>query len=182
MSNNALPTLTVGDHNTAQSGHHSLSQLQRDSALVLIMEDDNDCLLVTTYTLELLGYRCIATQNAQDVMSLAMQHQPDLFLLDIAMPVFDGIEVFHQLRIKPEFRRIPIIAVTALAMDRERDQILAAGFDDFLSKPFFLQDLARLMHRHLPMSNTADLEKHLQVFESHSGLDCVTLDSAEQIH
>lgn len=164
MIHTSSPHISVCGDNGAQTESLSSPSHHSDQKLVLIMEDDDDCLLITTYTLELLGYRCLSTQNSGEALCLARNYHPDLFLLDIVMPDVDGIEVYHQLRQLPECQACPMIAVTALAMDRERAQILAAGFDDFLSKPFFLQDLARMMHRHLPPPHS-NLEQDLRVFE-----------------
>ncbi len=164
MIHDSPPVVSVHGESETQVGDHSPPRQHRDSGLVLVMEDDDDCLLVTIYTLELLGYQCLSTQDSQAAVNLARAQDPDLFLLDIVMPNQDGVEVFRQLRQIPKFRQCPMIAVTALAMEREREQILSVGFDDFLSKPFFLQDLARVMHRHLP-SHHQNLEQDLQVFE-----------------
>ncbi len=66
-------------------------------------------------------------------------------LLDIALPDIDGLEVLHRLKQNFLTSAIPVIAVTAMAMEDEKKQILAAGFDDYLSKPYMLEDLENII-------------------------------------
>lgn len=80
---------------------------------------------------------------------MAKIHQPNLILMDIQMPEVDGIEAIHQIRLDPDLTKIPIIALTALAMPKDRERCLAAGANDYLSKPVKLKQLSTTIRRFL---------------------------------
>ncbi len=102
--------------------------------VVLIMEDNRDNLRTIK---ALLGdrYRIIETEDGLAGFELARSHRPDLILSDIALPGLDGIRVLQKIRQDESLRHVPVIAVTASAMKGDREQILAHGFDGYLSKP-----------------------------------------------
>ena len=68
-------------------------------------------------------------------MSQAMKHKPDLILMDISLPVMDGLSAFEEIRKTEDLKDIPVIAITARAMKGSREEILECGFDDYISKP-----------------------------------------------
>ncbi len=103
-------------------------------ALVLVVEDDPDNLRTLQALLD-ERFEVITAPDGQAGLELARQYQPDLILTDIAMPVMDGIEALEALRADVALRDIPVIAVTASAMSGNRDEILARGFDHYISKP-----------------------------------------------
>ena len=74
-------------------------------------------------------------------IAIAKAHQPDIILMDIQMPTMDGIEATRQIRLDPNLVNIPIIAMTALAMSGDRDRCLAAGANEYVSKPLKLKQL-----------------------------------------
>ncbi len=82
-------------------------------------------------------------------MELARREAPSLILLDISMPSLDGWSVLRELRADERTRRIPCIAVTAFAMERDRQRALAAGFDDYVAKPFRAKELLEKIERAL---------------------------------
>lgn len=82
------------------------------------------------------GYRLLFASNGQEALALATAHTPDLVLLDVMMPGVDGFEVCRRLRANPQLREIPVIMLTALDDRESRLQGLAAGADNFLTKPF----------------------------------------------
>ncbi len=110
-------------------------------SLILSVDDREDSLLLSSLIIESLGYFSITASDGQTALTLAQKDQPSLILLDIALPDIDGLEVLHRLKQNFLTSTIPVIAVTAMAMKDEREQILAAGFDDYLSKPYMLEDL-----------------------------------------
>jgi two-component system cell cycle response regulator DivK len=105
------------------------------SELILIVEDHEKNRRLVRDVLQATGYRTLETETAEDGIRLARESQPALILMDIQLPGMDGIEAFRQLRTDPVTRSIPVIAVTASAMTHSRQQILAAGFDGYQSKP-----------------------------------------------
>jgi CheY-like chemotaxis protein len=83
----------------------------------------------------------LLAKNGQEAIAIAKAHQPDIILMDIQMPTMDGIEATRQIRLDPNLVDIPIIAMTALAMSGDRDRCLAAGANEYVSKPLKLKQL-----------------------------------------
>lgn len=112
------------------------------SPLILIAEDNpsNSELLVNF--LNTMGYRLILAQDGQTAVDYALHQKPDLILMDIQMPIVDGLEAIRQIRQDPQLVHVPIIALTALAMANDRDRCLAAGANDYLAKPIKLMSLS----------------------------------------
>lgn len=122
---------------------------QRNSQqpLILAVEDNDDNLLLISYALESLGCRFICQTDSSSTVLVAKEHQPDLIMLDILLPTFNGIDVVRYLKQDPLTYNIPVLAVTALASREDRELILLAGFDDYISKPFLLEDLEAVVRR-----------------------------------
>lgn len=120
--------------------------------VILVVDDDEDNLLLLSYALEPLGFTILTANNGISALSLAQTYQPNLILLDVLMPHMDGIEVVSQLRNNLKTKTIPIIAVTALAVANDRERLLLAGFNDYISKPYMLEDLEAKVCRYLPLT------------------------------
>ena len=105
---------------------------------ILYVEDNMDNMILVRRALEARGYEFIWAQNGSSGVELAESNMPDVILLDINLPDIDGYEVARRLRNsgKSTLVYVPIIAVTALAMIGDRERVLAAGFDGYISKPF----------------------------------------------
>ena len=101
-------------------------------------------MLFSSY-LEANGYRILLATDGQQAIDLAKAEHPDLILMDIQMPVIDGIEAIKQIRLDPNLVNIPIIALTALAMAGDRESCLAAGANEYLSKPIKLKSLDQMI-------------------------------------
>jgi CheY-like chemotaxis protein len=82
-------------------------------------------------------------------MDLAKRIRPDLILMDVQLPGMDGLEAIRRLRADPDFRTLPIIALTALAMPGDRERCLAAGATDYITKPVSLKKLAARIEDYL---------------------------------
>jgi len=103
--------------------------------LILVVEDNDKNRKLVRDVLTHKGYEVIETVTGEDGVRLAKERRPRLVLMDIQLPGIDGIEALRQLRADDATRAIPIIAVTASALDRDRQKIMAAGFDGYQSKP-----------------------------------------------
>ena len=102
---------------------------------ILYVEDNEDNIYMLKSRLSRAGYTVIvATDGAQGV-ALAASERPDLVLMDLSLPVLDGWEAARRIKAAPETSRIPIIALTAHAMPSDQEKALAAGCDDFDTKP-----------------------------------------------
>ncbi|OKH46706.1 hypothetical protein NIES2101_24585 [Calothrix sp. HK-06] len=117
--------------------------------LILVVEDNEDNLVLMRYALEAVGCRSICLQDSYSAVVLAKEHQPDLILLDVLLPGLSGIDIVKLLKREPLTYQIPVIAVTALASAEDRERILFAGFDDYLSKPFMIEDFELMIDQHL---------------------------------
>ena len=119
---------------------------------VLAIEDNEDNLIYLASALELFKYNCLTARDAVSGLSLAEQWQPDLILLDVKMPHISGIELVKTLKLNLLTKAIPVIAVTALASQKQKKLILAAGFSDYLLKPYLLEELAAIICSHIANS------------------------------
>ncbi|WP_375504188.1 response regulator [uncultured Nostoc sp.] len=117
--------------------------------LILAVEDDDDSLLVVSYALESMGYRFICQTDSSATVLVAKEYQPDLILLDILLPGLSGMDVVRHLKLEPLTCTIPVVAVTALASTEDRERILKAGFNDYISKPYMLEELEAIIRREL---------------------------------
>ena len=105
------------------------------SASILIIEDDGPSLMLARYLFEAAGHRITTATNGADGVEKALQLAPDLILCDLQLPVLTGYEVRRRLSGSASWRPVPIIAVTASSMMGDREQVLAAGFAGYISKP-----------------------------------------------
>jgi len=120
-----------------------LSELAVPPVLPLILLAEDNIANVETLTgyLESRGYRLMVAETGLQAIDLAQAHEPDIILMDIQMPGMDGLEATRRIREKPELAQTPIIALTALAMPGDREKCLAAGANQYLTKPIRLKEL-----------------------------------------
>jgi PAS domain S-box-containing protein len=111
------------------------------SSLILLAEDHEANISTFSSYLMAKGYQIIVAENGQKAIDLTHSERPDLILMDIQMPHVDGIQAITKIRQNPELVGIPIIALTALAMAGDRERCLAAGANDYLTKPVKLRQL-----------------------------------------
>ena len=102
---------------------------------VLIAEDNPINRELLRELLEIRGYTVAEACNGQEALARVRQAPPDIVLLDIGMPLMDGYAVVRKLRENPRFTSLPVVAVTAYAMQGDREKIMNSGFDGYLSKP-----------------------------------------------
>ena len=105
------------------------------AARILVIEDNKANLELVEYLLKASGYATLAARDGEEGVRAARKEHPDLIICDLQMPIMDGYEVVRHLKKDPLLRSIPVIAVTALSMPGDRSNVLAAGFDGYLSKP-----------------------------------------------
>jgi CheY-like chemotaxis protein len=115
---------------------------------ILYIEDNDDNVYMLKMRLELLGdYEVLAAENGEKGCEMAATEQPDLILMDLEMPVVDGWEATRRLRGSPTTRDIPIIALSAHALAGEREKALAAGCNEFDTKPIEFDRLVETLRR-----------------------------------
>ena len=118
-------------------------------ARILLAEDSFVNLQVTLFHLQKIGYEVLVARNGVEALEMVTKHHPDLVLMDIQMPNMDGLEATRRIRLNPETKRLPIIALTALAMPGDRERCIAAGATDYLSKPIRLKALTQTIEKYL---------------------------------
>ena len=120
------------------------------AARVLIIEDNKTNLELVDYLLKASGYETLTARDGEEGLRTARKELPDLMICDLQMPVMDGYDVVREAKKDPLLRSIPIIAVTALSMPGDRNNILSAGFDGYLSKPIDPETFVRSVQDFLP--------------------------------
>jgi PAS domain S-box-containing protein len=139
------PPEVVG-HETA--GLHATFS-RSETPTVLIVDDTDTVTEVTRNYLEALGFKVIVAVDGPGGITAARQHHPDVILMDIQLPGLDGLEATRRLRMDAAFQSTPIIALTALAMNGDRERCLEAGMSEYVSKPVRLKQLADMIKRSL---------------------------------
>ena len=116
---------------------------------VLIAEDNPANRELLRELLEIRGYTVMEACNGQEALSLLEQTLPDILLLDIGMPIMDGFGVIHKIRDNPRLKSLPVVAITAYAMEGDCERILQSGFDGYLSKPVNSRTLEEELDRQM---------------------------------
>ena len=117
-------------------------------AQVLLVEDNEKNMKLFRDVLSATGYRTLEATTGGAAVELATEHTPDLVLMDIQMPGFDGVEALRRLRADDRTAAIPVLAVTAQAMYGDHERFLAAGFDGYVSKPVNVVEFVGTVRQH----------------------------------
>jgi two-component system, OmpR family, KDP operon response regulator KdpE len=133
-----------------------------EGALVLVVEDEAQMLKFIRASLTSHGYRVLEADRAALAVPLITSHNPELVLLDLGLPDGDGIELTRQLR---EWTQVPIIVLSARGREDDKVVALDAGADDYLTKPFGVNELLARMRVALRHAQTAASGAPLQVLE-----------------
>jgi two-component system, cell cycle response regulator DivK len=115
---------------------------------VLIVEDNDKNMKLFRDVLSAKGYSTLEATTGEQAVELAVEHAPDLVLLDIRLPDIDGVETLGRLRADERTSSIPVLAVTAQAMRGDRERFLAAGFDGYVAKPVDIGELVNTVSEH----------------------------------
>ncbi|KAF0144300.1 MAG: two-component system cell cycle response regulator DivK [Nitrospirae bacterium] len=102
---------------------------------ILIIEDNEKNLKLFSVIIKFLGYATLTAMNGKEGVSIAKENAPDLILMDIQMPVMDGITALNMLKSDEKTKNIPVIALTSYAMAGDKEKFLGLGFSDYISKP-----------------------------------------------
>ena len=122
----------------------AVSAVQQDPVVLLV--DDNEINLETTENyLAFRGYHMVVARNGEEALARAAEVHPALIIMDIQMPVLDGLEAIRRLRAQSVFTQTPIIALTALAMNQDRERCLEAGANEYMSKPVSFKALLQVV-------------------------------------
>jgi two-component system cell cycle response regulator DivK len=108
---------------------------------VLYIEDNADNMVLVQRVLKVEGYEVIEARNGHDGLAMAANILPDIIITDINLPDIDGYEITHRLKTNSITAHIPVIAMTANVMKKDRENVMQAGCDGFISKPIDIDDL-----------------------------------------
>ncbi len=116
---------------------------------ILIAEDFEDNRIALKLMLKMAGFEPLEAEDGQRALELARQQAPDLVLMDISLPLLDGLQATRAIRAEPGLQRLPIIIVSAYDSEETRAQARQAGGTDYISKPIEFDDLKAMIMRHL---------------------------------
>ena len=134
---------------------------------ILVVEDDLSVKNLITTTLKIHDYRYLTAQNGETAIMEASSHNPDIVLLDLGLPDMDGVEVIKKIR---TWSNVPIIVISARSEDTDKIDALDSGADDYLTKPFSVEELLarlRVTQRRLTMTQSEN-QVNQSVFENGS--------------
>ncbi len=112
---------------------------------VLIVEDNELNLKLFRDLLDTKNCQIVDTNDGREAMSLVVQEQPDLIIMDIQLPNVSGMEIIQQIKQDDGLKHIPVIAVTAFAMQEDEEQILATGCEGYLAKPISIESFLNII-------------------------------------
>ncbi len=136
-------------------------------ARILIIEDNPDNLALMRYLLQAFGHDTLAAQDGEEGLARAETETGlELILCDVHLPNMDGYAVAQRLKADPRLRRIPLVAVTALAMVGDRERVLAAGFDGYIAKPIAPREFVGQVKGFLPAAPAIGDEADLMSAET----------------
>jgi CheY-like chemotaxis protein len=143
----ARGAVVQGSHSPAQ--RESSDCVPREPGLRILLAEDNKVnRIVATRLLRREGHEVVTAENGEEALRL-IEHGPefDIVLMDVQMPVMDGLEATRRLRANPRWAELPVIALTAHTMKGDRERFLAAGANDHVAKPFRPEELFGALHR-----------------------------------
>jgi two-component system cell cycle response regulator DivK len=126
----------------------TVSRLPGAETKTVLAVDDNDVnLRLFAKILSRAGYRVLEARTGEECLVLARQEHPQLVLMDVKLPGMNGVEVTRKMKAEPGLAGIPVVVVTAYAMEEDKTRALEAGCAEFMTKPFHVQDLVETVRR-----------------------------------
>ena len=126
-----------------------MENVKGSSRTVMVVEDYDDTRYFLKRILEKKGYRVLEAVNGQEAVEIAKTEHPDLILMDLDLPILDGIGATQHLRQHDATKSVPIVAVTAYPMSYTRVKAFAKGCNEYLSKPIDFDELDKLLTRYV---------------------------------
>ena len=154
--------------------------------MIFCVEDDSNIRELVIYTLETTGFKARGFEDGKEFLEALALETPELILLDIMLPGMDGLELLSKLKASPKNRDIPVIMLTAKGAEYEKVKALDAGADDYLTKPFSVDELLarlRVTQRRLALMK-ADTAQETPIFTNGAlkidyAAGCAYIDGAE---
>jgi two-component system cell cycle response regulator DivK len=118
------------------------------SSKILVVEDNEKNRMLIKDVLEYYGYQVLEAGNGVEGIAVAKEHRPDLILMDIQMPVMDGVSAAKIIKSDPAMKGTRMIALTSFAMKGDKERFLEAGFDDYIAKPINTRMLPKIVKKY----------------------------------
>ena len=124
--------------------------MKNDKKLFLVVEDFEDSRFMMRRLLEMAGYRVLEASDGEQAVRIAAEERPALILMDLSLPKLDGLAATREIRKKKTLRKVPIVAVSAHDSPQTRAEALAAGCNEYVTKPIDFDNLTAVLQRYLP--------------------------------
>ena len=122
---------------------------EKSNRTIMVVEDYDDTRMLLKQGLEMLGYSVLEASNGQEAVDIADREHPDLILMDLDLPILDGIAATQRIRQQEHMESVPIVAVTAYPLSYSRVKAFAKGCNEYMPKPIDMSELARVVNRYL---------------------------------
>jgi|SRR5215471_9773293 len=129
--------------------------MKRANKLFLVVEDFEDSRFMMRRLLEMAGYNVLEASDGEQAVQMAVESRPVLILMDLSLPKLDGLSATRQIRQKKGLKTVPIVAVSAHDSPESRSEALAAGCDEYITKPIDFDHLNALLQRFVPASKSS---------------------------
>ena len=146
-------------------------------ATILSIDDDELVSRTIQRAMKLYGYHVLVARSGAEGLQLARRHRPDMFILDVVMPGADGFQIARQIRGDPLLQDLPILFLTAKVKDEDKIEGFRAGADDYMTKPFNLEELnlrIKAILRRVQATDTPDADEVDRIDVGPVTLDCRT--------
>ena len=127
-----------------------MGETEKIKHTIMVVEDYDDTRELLKHALEVKGYHVLEAANGQEAVDLAERERPDLILMDLDLPILDGIAATNKIRQHSRMEKVPIVAVTAYPLSYTRVKAFARGCNEYMSKPIDLEELDEVIVRYLP--------------------------------
>ena len=135
-----------------ESAKTRIKAANSNAPIILVVEDDHDNLLFICHTLIFFQHTFIVATEAKTALELASNHEIDLILLDLVLPDINGFELVRTLKQNKLTKDIPIVAITALIKERDLNRALTIGCNDYLIKPYLIEELETKIYQYLKIN------------------------------
>jgi len=125
-------------------------EMEKTEKTLLLVEDSEDNRFMMRRLLEMEGYRVVEARNGEEAVKVAKDEKPALILMDLSLPIIDGLAATKLIRRMPEFKDVPIIAVSAHDIADFQEEALTAGCNRYITKPIDFGELENLISELLP--------------------------------
>jgi CheY-like chemotaxis protein len=148
----ALMTAMFNTNHRQEIVHQEIPRIERiaDAVTIMVVEDEPINMMLITEVLNKMGFEVIGANNGKHALEILPRHEPELIFMDVNMPEMDGYTATRQIRTMEEpYRSIPVIALTADAMQGDKEKCMEAGMTDYLSKPFRLEEIEAVLKKRM---------------------------------